>query len=137
MRTLQVGDRPTRLAQAVAEIGRIDKTIHLLTSIDDESKRRQILTQLNRDCRAPVRRKGYRRDLVGVPGKRAQFPARRHIPQLQRVVPASRERRAPVGRKGYGKDFIDVPELCENVLLNLSGGASGEEAEDSQIPARS
>jgi TnpA family transposase len=48
MRTLQVGDRPTRLAQAVAEIGRIDKTIHLLTSIDDESKRRRILTQLNR-----------------------------------------------------------------------------------------
>jgi TnpA family transposase len=28
MRTLQIGDRPTRLAQAVAELGRIDKTIH-------------------------------------------------------------------------------------------------------------
>lgn len=27
MRTLQVGDKPTRLAQAIAEIGRIDKTI--------------------------------------------------------------------------------------------------------------
>jgi TnpA family transposase len=26
MRTLQVGDRPTRLAQALAEFGRIDKT---------------------------------------------------------------------------------------------------------------
>ena len=36
MRTLQVGDRPTKLAQAVAEVGRIDKTIHILTSIDDE-----------------------------------------------------------------------------------------------------
>lgn len=48
MRTLQVGDRPTKLAQAVAEIGRIDKTIHLLTSINDESKRRRTLTQLNR-----------------------------------------------------------------------------------------
>jgi len=48
MRTLQVGDRPTMLAQAVAEIGRIDKTIHILTSIDDESKRRRTLTQLNR-----------------------------------------------------------------------------------------
>ena len=35
MRTLQVGDRPTKLAQAVAEVGRIDKTIHILTSIDD------------------------------------------------------------------------------------------------------
>ena len=48
MRTLQVGDRPTKLAQAVAEIGRIDKTIHILTSINDESKRRRTLTQLNR-----------------------------------------------------------------------------------------
>jgi TnpA family transposase len=48
MRTLQVGDRPTKLAQAVAEIGRIDKTIHILTSIDDEPKRRRTLTQLNR-----------------------------------------------------------------------------------------
>jgi TnpA family transposase len=48
MRTLQVGDRPTRLAQAIAEFGRIDKTIHTLTYIDDEAKRRGTLTQLNR-----------------------------------------------------------------------------------------
>jgi TnpA family transposase len=48
MRTLQIGDRPTKLAQAVAELGRIDKTIHSLTFIDDESKRRRTLTQLNR-----------------------------------------------------------------------------------------
>ena len=48
MRTLQVGDRPTRLAQAIAEYGRIDKTLHTLTYIDDEAKRRAILTQLNR-----------------------------------------------------------------------------------------
>ncbi len=47
-RTLQIGDRPTKLAQAVAEIGRIDKTIHCLTFIDDETKRRRTLTQLNR-----------------------------------------------------------------------------------------
>ena len=55
MRTLQVGDRPTKLAQAVAEVGRIDKTIHILTSIDDEFKRRRTLTQLNRgeDWRGP------------------------------------------------------------------------------------
>ena len=38
--------RPLR--QAVAEVGRIDKTIHILTSIDDEFKRRRTLTQLNR-----------------------------------------------------------------------------------------
>ena len=40
MRTLQVGDRPTRLALALAEFGRIDKTLHTLTYIDDENQRR-------------------------------------------------------------------------------------------------
>ncbi len=48
MRTLQVGERPTRLAQALAEFGRIDKTLHSLTYLDDEDKRRSILSQLNR-----------------------------------------------------------------------------------------
>ena len=48
MRTLQIGDRPTKLAQAVAELGRIDKTIHALTYIDDVAKRRRILNQLNK-----------------------------------------------------------------------------------------
>jgi TnpA family transposase len=48
MRTLQVADRPTRLAQAIAEFGRIEKTIHCLTTIDDENKRRGTLVQLNR-----------------------------------------------------------------------------------------
>lgn len=48
MRTLQVGDRPTGLAQAIAEFGRIEKTLHTLTYIDDEAKRRATLQQLNR-----------------------------------------------------------------------------------------
>ncbi len=48
MRTLQVGERPTRLAQAIAEFGRIEKTLHTLTYIDDEAMRRNTLTQLNR-----------------------------------------------------------------------------------------
>jgi TnpA family transposase len=48
MRTLQVGDRPTRLGQAIAEFGRISKTLHKLTYIDDEAKRRSTLIQLNR-----------------------------------------------------------------------------------------
>ena len=48
MRTLQVGERATRLAQGIAECGRIDKTIHSLNFIDDESKRRRTLVQLNR-----------------------------------------------------------------------------------------
>jgi len=48
MGTLQVGDRPTRLAQALAEFGRIYKTLHTLTYVDDENQRRSTLTQLNR-----------------------------------------------------------------------------------------
>jgi TnpA family transposase len=48
MRTLQVGERSTRLAQALAEFGRIDKTIHTLNYIDDEAIRRRTLVQLNR-----------------------------------------------------------------------------------------
>jgi TnpA family transposase len=48
MRTLQVGDRQTSLAHAIAEFGRVEKTIHLLTTIDDEAKRRGTLIQLNR-----------------------------------------------------------------------------------------
>ena len=48
MRTLQIGAKPTRLAQAIAEFGRIDKTLHTLTYLDDEVKRRDTLTQLNR-----------------------------------------------------------------------------------------
>jgi TnpA family transposase len=48
MRTLQIGNKPTRLAQAIAEYGRIDKTLHTLSYIDDEVKRRDTLTQLNR-----------------------------------------------------------------------------------------
>ena len=48
MRTLQVGDRPTQLALALAEFGRIEKTLHTLNYIDDENRRRVILRQLNR-----------------------------------------------------------------------------------------
>lgn len=47
MRTLQVGDKATPLALAIAEIGRIEKTIHTLNFIDDESQRRSTLLQLN------------------------------------------------------------------------------------------
>jgi TnpA family transposase len=48
MRTLQTNDRPTRLARALEELGRVVKTLYLLNYIDDESYRRRILTQLNR-----------------------------------------------------------------------------------------
>ena len=48
MRMLQIKDRPTALARALGELGRVIKSLHLLGYIDDESKRRAILTQLNR-----------------------------------------------------------------------------------------
>jgi hypothetical protein len=40
-------DKPTNLARALSEIGRIAKTIHILHYIDDPEFRRRILTQLN------------------------------------------------------------------------------------------
>ena len=48
MRVLQVKERPTTLARALAELGRIVKTLHLLGYVDSEEKRRRILIQLNR-----------------------------------------------------------------------------------------
>src|SRR3954453_21506492 len=48
MRVLQVKDRPTTLARALAELGRIVKTMHMLGYVDSKEKRRRILTQLNR-----------------------------------------------------------------------------------------
>ncbi len=47
MRAQQVDDRPTLVAQPIAEISRIDKTIHTLNFIDDEDRRRSTLQQLN------------------------------------------------------------------------------------------
>jgi TnpA family transposase len=48
IRVLQAGGRPTTLGRAIAEIGRVLKTVHLLTYSDDESYRRRILVRLNR-----------------------------------------------------------------------------------------
>ena len=48
VRSLLKSERPSSLAQAIIELGRINKTIYLLNYIDDEEYRRRILTQLNR-----------------------------------------------------------------------------------------
>jgi TnpA family transposase len=42
MRTLQVRDKPTSLARALSEIGRIAKTVHILHYVDDPPFRRRI-----------------------------------------------------------------------------------------------
>jgi len=46
--TLQTKERPTKLARALEELGRLIKTLDLLRFIDDEAYRRRILVQLNR-----------------------------------------------------------------------------------------
>jgi TnpA family transposase len=48
MRTLQSGRRPSTLARAIGEVGRIAKSLFLLSYIDDEAYRRRILIQLNK-----------------------------------------------------------------------------------------
>ncbi len=52
MRVLQVRDRPTTLARALAELGRIIKTLHMLGYVDSKEKRRRILTRI---CSSPLR----------------------------------------------------------------------------------
>jgi len=46
--SLLKSDRPSSLAKAIIEAGRINKTLYLLNYINDEDYRRRILTQLNR-----------------------------------------------------------------------------------------
>lgn len=48
MRSLLRSKRPSTLARAIGELGRVPKTLYLLSYIDDETYRRRILTQLNR-----------------------------------------------------------------------------------------
>ena len=48
LRTLQRGPGVTTLTRALAELGRIAKTLYLLDYVDDEGYRRRILTRLNR-----------------------------------------------------------------------------------------
>ena len=48
IRSLLKSERPSSLAKAIIEVGRINKTLYLLNYIDDEDYRRRILTQLNR-----------------------------------------------------------------------------------------
>jgi TnpA family transposase len=48
IRSLLRSKRPTTLARAIAEVGRISKTVFQLDYIDNEAYRRRILTQLNR-----------------------------------------------------------------------------------------
>jgi TnpA family transposase len=70
IRTLQTKDRPTKLARALEELGRLVKTLYLLHYIDDEAYRRRILVQLNRG--------EGRHQLARVHGKRGELRQRYH-----------------------------------------------------------
>ena len=48
LRALQGNGHPSTLAKAIAELGRIAKTLYLLNYIDDPAYRRRILIQLNK-----------------------------------------------------------------------------------------
>jgi TnpA family transposase len=48
LRVLQGGGRPSRLGRAIAELGRVAKTLHLLAWIDSEQLRRETGVGLNR-----------------------------------------------------------------------------------------
>jgi TnpA family transposase len=60
LRALHGGGRPCALGRALAEVGRIAKTVFLLAYLDDEAYRRRILTQLNRgEARHALARKVF------------------------------------------------------------------------------
>ncbi len=60
VRSLLKSERPSSLAQAIIEAGRINKTVYLLNYVDDEEYRRRILIQLNRgEARHAVARAIY------------------------------------------------------------------------------
>ena len=48
VRALQAGSKQSELAKAIAEVGRIAKSLFLLSYVDDEAYRRRVLIQLNR-----------------------------------------------------------------------------------------
>ena len=48
MRSILRSPRPATLARAIAALGRIPKTLYMVASLDHESSRRRILTQLKR-----------------------------------------------------------------------------------------
>lgn len=62
IRSLLKSERPSSLAKAIIEAGRINKTLYLLNYIDDEDYRRRILTQLNRGEGRHIHPGGYRHE---------------------------------------------------------------------------
>ena len=64
IRGLQGGGRPSTLGRAIGELGRVAKTLYLLSYLDDEAYRYRILIQLNRGELRQRYREGQE-DLLG------------------------------------------------------------------------
>ena len=99
LRALQGGGRLSTLAKAIAELGRISKTLYLLSYIDDPAYRRRILIQLNKgESRHSLTRAHlFRTQRRGAPGlsrgtgratRRAGVGRQCHRP-LEHVIPES------------------------------------------------
>jgi len=90
IRTLQTKDRPTKLARALEELGRLIKTLYLLRFIDDEAYRRRIL--------------------VPAQPRRRPSPARPHrVPRKARRTAAALSRRT--------EDQLGALGLVVNVIV--------------------
>ena len=101
IRTLQTKDRPTKLARALEELGRLIKTLYLLHFIGDEAYRRRILVQLNRgEGRHQLAR-------VVFHGKRGEHPARPDRPRRTQAAPRSHNR----GRRELKCSFGSVASV--------------------------
>jgi TnpA family transposase len=105
---LQSLRRQNRLQQAIQELGRLPKTRHILSYIDDPSFRRRVLVGLNKQERMHSMARAVcfgrqgrfpDRDFESQPGLRPQSHA-----QCDRRLqhPLSRRRRSAAGRRGPG-----------------------------------
>ena len=129
MRTLQRGGSLSSLGRAVAELGRIEKTLYLLNYVHDEAYRGRILRQLNRgEQRHSVARVVFHGHKGGtppaVPGRHGRStgcprPGRECHRALEHPLPGCGPDGAATGwrtRAGRGRGPPDAPaaRACEH-----------------------
>ena len=105
VRSLLKSDRPSSLTQAITDLGRVPKTIHLLAFLDDETYRRRILIQLNQGEGRHARPK----DLPYHPGQRHH---------LRRIRPRSSPHPAMISLSvNLRTNLRDTPMTARRELL--------------------
>jgi TnpA family transposase len=117
MRVLQVNDRPTTPARALAALGRIIKALHMLGYVDSKEKRRRILTQLNRqEFRHRLIRKPYRQDQeeqLGVLGLTLNAIALWNSTGIQAAIDQ-------LTRKGWGISETDIARVSPLLFTHIN-----------------